>query len=81
MKNNVGSIPAFVIIAKQCCAGLRPFHFLTEELGGDRNRAADLNWPKRYSVLHDIVWKESFEGVRVHLALLLTEGGWLGIGW
>ena len=29
-----------------------------KELGGDRTRTADLNWPKGYSILCDIMWEK-----------------------
>ena len=30
-----------------------------KELGGDRTRTADLNWPKAYSVIYKIMWKKT----------------------
>lgn len=35
--------------------------------GGGQNRTAGPNWPNRYSVPHDIMWKDD-----------KTEGSWLG---
>jgi len=33
-------------------------HRRLKELGGDRIRTVDLNWPKGYSIPYDIMWKE-----------------------
>lgn len=33
-----------------------------KELGGNRIRTVDLNWPERYSIIYDITRKKSFEG-------------------
>ena len=58
-----------MVVTKQCCVEPRPFQFLSKgllrrpkELGGDKMKTADLNWPKGCSIPYDIMWKESFEG-------------------
>ena len=81
-KNNVNN-STLTVISKECCTELRPFQFLNKELKGDRNKTADLSWPKGYAILHDIMQKESLKEVGVHQALPLAKelaGHWLEYG-
>lgn len=48
----------------------------SKELRGKRIRTADLKWPKRYSMPYNIMWKEFWRGVGIHISvfLLLLRG-------
>ena len=56
-KNNVNYTPMFIVATKRCYTEpvLKEGH---KELGGNRIRTADLNWPKQYFVPYDIMWKD-----------------------
>jgi len=78
------------VVAEQRCTETRMFQFSVshsalpamglgghKNLGGDRTRTADLNWPKGYPIPHGTVWtnyKTSW------LGSLLLFGVWLDIG-
>ena len=44
-----------------------------KELGGDRIRTGDLNWPEGYSILYDIMKKESLKNVCVGVCSLAGQ--------
>ena len=54
-----------------------------KELGGDRTRTIDLNWPKGYFIPYDIMWKEFRRGgCSCHSSCGAQEcmGHWWGAG-
>ena len=52
-----------------------------KELGENRIRIADLNWPNGYSIPYDIMWKENLEGGGSSSHSLPLLRGELGIVW
>jgi len=65
-KNNADNTLTLTVAAKQCCTKPRP-----NELGGNRIRAADLKWPKGYSIPYDTVQEEQRGSSSGSLLLLL----------
>jgi len=49
-----------------------------KEMGGNRIRTADLNWPKGYSIPYDIRCNENFEGSESSFLFLLLA---VGLDW
>lgn len=83
--------PMFLVMAQQFCTEPKTVQFLCflhctasggmrghkEQLGGDRTRTDDLNWPNRYFIPYDILQKESLKNPWVCGVQL---GDWLGNG-
>lgn len=48
----------FTVAAKQCCRAKAILSNEPKELGGNRIRTVDFNWPKGHSMSYDIVQEE-----------------------
>jgi len=50
----------FIVAAGRCCTAKANLSEGPKELEGNRIRAADLNWPKQYSIPYDVMQKVCF---------------------
>lgn len=80
-KNNVDNTSRFIVAAKQLYRAKAICSEGPKDLGGNRIRAAELKWPKGYSIPHDIKQEEFCRGWEcIWLSSTAQRTSWVLVG-